>query len=136
MGPDRWKKQINSSPILEFKVLPSWHERAASLESVYCSGNAARARKWTNQHKWTGNMFYFFIFRQSMNRINMFIKRFEKWNVWCQNGKFFRYFICALAVNDFRWCEGTVWKQFHIFRQINILARLLFLCSTVKKKKS
>lgn len=31
MGPDRWKKQINSRPILEFEVLPWWHERTGVL---------------------------------------------------------------------------------------------------------
>lgn len=55
MGPDRWKKPINSRPILEFEVLPSWHERASFLESAYCLEKCSQ--RW-KMNKSTGNLFF------------------------------------------------------------------------------
>lgn len=48
IGSDRWKRQINSRLILEFEVLPSWHEQTAFFKSAYFTGNVASPGRWTN----------------------------------------------------------------------------------------
>lgn len=84
MGPDRWKKQINSRPILEFEVLPWWHERTGvlgfcllhwkggqSLEDEQINKKKERKKK---KQTWKVAFFSLQIILQCINSISMFIK--------------------------------------------------------------
>lgn len=133
MGPDGWKKQINSRPILEFEVLPLWHERASFLESAYCLKNAARAGRWRRTH--TNKQEKMFFILRCINSISMFIKALRNTMCDVKIAIFFFFFDMLPGsklypveeIQYFFWCEDIAWKRFHMFKQINILACVL-LC--------
>lgn len=83
MGPDRWKKQINSRPILEFEVLPWWHERTGVLGFCLLHWKGGQSledeqinkKKERKKKKQTGKVAFFSlqIILQCINSISMFI---------------------------------------------------------------